>query len=235
MMVWPPLTEGFSFVNVTFDLLQGGAKYCTSPHLSATLAAQVATLEAAMAFHSSSHLFDDLIDDSLSLLCSEPEAYDGEYERIYDAVAEQIDADVFADEQDCTLDAAEVAQLPYLTSNPPDAHDLITIFEGDTNVMVQAASEFVSAVLAAEGCVDVDANQSNWSAAAQIAAELRASTPRTGFSADGCWRALLRSRAALACSPAPSVLRARTRQRRLPSALCTSPPPHCVLLSPPFT
>jgi len=151
------LAEGFTFVNISYTLLARGADFCTDLERDTITKQWRVRMEDAMAYHASNHAFDDMLEAHFEQLCTGPDDYEGQYEEIFEAVAEQIDADVLAD-QDCSFSDEAFARMPFLSSNPPSADDLITVFEQNTWLTINAAAGAVKGVLGNEsemgGCLD---------------------------------------------------------------------------------
>ena len=59
------LAEGFTFVNISYSLLGGGAAFCSDPQRATTVERWNASLEAAMEYHKSNMAFDELLQGTL--------------------------------------------------------------------------------------------------------------------------------------------------------------------------
>ena len=59
------LAEGFTFVNISYSLLGGGAAFCSDPQRATTVERWNASLEAAMDYHKSNMAFDELLQGTL--------------------------------------------------------------------------------------------------------------------------------------------------------------------------
>jgi len=131
-----------------------------------------------MAYHASSYAFDKMLDAHLEQLCTGPDDYEGQYNEIFEAIAEQIDADVLAEEQDCSFADPDFARMPFLSSNPPTAADLVSIFEQNTWLTINAAAGAVKGVLQngsqSGGCMDPATLMVDTSLSATILADLEA-------------------------------------------------------------
>ena len=90
------------------------------------------------------------------------------------AVADQIDADVLADEQSCTMTESEFARMPFLTSNPPSPLDIVTIIEQNTQLTANAAAGAARNVLSLEGCIDPATHEVDAATSAELLHDLNA-------------------------------------------------------------
>jgi len=104
-------------------------------------------------YHASSHSFDEMVDSHREQLCTAPDAYEGQYDEAYKAVAAQIDAIVVA-EPNCTIPEDRFRQLPFLSANPPAPIDLVAIFEANTRHTMNAAVAAVRWVLESNSSID---------------------------------------------------------------------------------
>jgi len=178
------LAEGFTFANISYSLLSRGAAFCTDPSYETTLAEMHTLLEAAMSYHRCNMLFDVMLEDYNKMLCTLPDEYEGQYEEIYAAVAQQIDADVLGATtplqgeseapNTCTFDNLTFSGQSFMESNPPSAADLLRIFRDNTNLTVATAIHVADTVLAHEGCVDPRTNATDWRAAQVLREQLHA-------------------------------------------------------------
>jgi hypothetical protein len=165
------LAEGFTFVGIQYTLLSRGAAFCTDPKRDAILSGWNASLEDAMAYHADNHGFDEMLDSHMAQLCTGPDEYEGQYDDVFAAVAEQIDADVLG-EQDCSISDAAFDRMAFLSSNPPSALDAITIFEQNTWLTVLASISAARQVLSVDGCMDMKTRAVDMSTSATILSSL---------------------------------------------------------------
>jgi len=149
------VAEGFDFVNISMTILKAGASFCKDPQLTETVAQMRDQLETSMAYHRSNDLFKQLSNGHMQNYCTGAEL-DLSYDETYAAASENIDASVMA-APNCSFAAETAAKMPWMTSNPPAAIDLIHVFEMNTKITMAVAAEAVQDVLTKEeGCMDPD-------------------------------------------------------------------------------
>merc|ERR1711871_882914 len=150
-----------------------GATFCTDPMMRETVAEFNATLEQGMAYHRSSHAFNELLDAHFEQLCTLEDEYEGQYDELYNAVAEQVDSTVLSPKQECVFGAHKLAAYDFLTSDPPAPIDLVTIFEQNTQLTIISGLTAVKDALKTSTCVDSATGRADGVASAAIREKVR--------------------------------------------------------------
>jgi len=125
-----------------------------------------------MAYHANNHAFDELMTSSLEQVCTAPDEDADLYNATYDATIVGIDAAVLNTEQECKYADETFELLGYVENNPPQATDLITIIEGNTQMFLAVGAEAVDSVLARGSCVDGLTGQADAEASKRIRSKL---------------------------------------------------------------
>jgi len=169
------LAEGYYFLNMSMSLLARGAAFCREPALDSILKTMSIDLEERMAYHADSHHFEELLASTQEQLCNRADANVTTWQTAYDAMATKMDAAVNVDNPVCMFPEEEFKLIPYVKHNPPDADDLITIFEGNTKVTITAGVE-VAAKILRNGSMCTDRISGEWDpeSSARIRAKLEA-------------------------------------------------------------
>lgn len=185
------LAEGFTFVNISTSLVAHGAGFCTQASHAAQLHAWNVTLEEAMEYHASNHAFDNMLTAFEELLCTEPDAEEGDYNKLYNAMAEHMDATIFASSRshpsDCALSTSDFDSQLFLSANPPTPLDIIKVLDQNTRLTLEGVVHASRVLLELDGCVDdATSARSNETRSTELLAQLVKLSPAHALH-NGTW------------------------------------------------
>lgn len=147
------LVEGVFIITTTMEMIEQGASFCTAPDFESKIAKLLSELEERLSYHKSSDIFDEFLASYERQLCTEPDANETDYDVAYEAMARYVDKSLLNEDATCSLSDDAFSLMPYLKNNPPDAEDVVMMFEGNVKMTISGATGQVAHLLS-EICID---------------------------------------------------------------------------------